>query len=259
MWAKLDDGYWRHPKIVGLTDGAYRLHVQAIVWACDQLTDGHIPAHVLPLLLPGVTARTATSRAGTLVTAGLWHPDGDGWTIHDFLEYQPTRAGVQSRRDAKQAAGIKGNHVRWHADTPDPDCPYCVAPPSQHRSHLRPGSDGIGNPPDPTRPDPTRSQSQSGLEVEVGGGSGEGDDNQQTPDEPPPPRGVAPARWAAALQLTERYDAEPDAPPIRNRAAYATWLIGNRPELVNQQLHKTQEPAPKVADLLGRLADRMEA
>ena len=162
-WAKLDDGFWRHPKIVGLTDRQFRLYVVALNWSCDQLTDGAITAADLPLVtawLPiSSTKRDKLALCSALVSARLWVETRDGWAIKGFEEFQPTRAQVHATRKAKQVAAEKGNHARWHTETPADDCRLC----RRTASHTDRTSDaatdrttiGSGNPPDPTRPDKT--------------------------------------------------------------------------------------------------------
>lgn len=68
------------------------LWVIAGSWSSDQLTDGHIPHHMLAAL--GFTTRDASA----LVTAGLWRTDSDGWHFHDWQTMNPTRANVEARR-----------------------------------------------------------------------------------------------------------------------------------------------------------------
>ena len=71
------------------------LWVVAGSWSSDQLTDGHIPHHMLAAL--GFTARDASA----LVTAGLWRTDSDGWHFHDWQAMNPSRADVEAKRGAE--------------------------------------------------------------------------------------------------------------------------------------------------------------
>lgn len=112
-WAKLDDTFADHPKIDPLSDAAFRLHVAAICYSARHLTDGHIPTERITRLVPRYQKRHVTE----LVTAGLWEPAEGGYTIHDYLDYNPTRKQAIEDKDAlsrvRAAAGRKGAAARW--------------------------------------------------------------------------------------------------------------------------------------------------
>src|SRR5690606_16167302 len=108
---RFDDTFPIHRKVDGLSDAAFRLHVSAIFWCARNLTDGAVPEEDLEL----VTARVRTPErfAAELVRRGLWHPPGhvcesedcpafdegvEGWTIHDYLEFQPSKQRVDAER-----------------------------------------------------------------------------------------------------------------------------------------------------------------
>lgn len=99
-WFKVDDGLYSHPKWLAAPKGARALWVTAGSWSSDQLTDGHVPRSVLPML--NGTARDAKD----LVAAGLWTEDGDGWRFHDWHERNPSRESVEEQR-AKGAERIR--------------------------------------------------------------------------------------------------------------------------------------------------------
>ena len=106
-WVKLDDNFPRHPKVLGLSDAGFRLYVTGLCYSAQYLTDGWVPQ----------TAVMAGRRTVTeLVTRGLWHedPDGTGYTIHDYLTYQPSRDYVETLRQRRSDAGRKGARSRWN-------------------------------------------------------------------------------------------------------------------------------------------------
>lgn len=99
-WLRVDDGFTEHPKIRGLSNDAFRLHITGLCYCARNLTDGLISRLALRsvgsnanLSRPGTTART-------LVRAGLWHPEADGYRIHDYLAYNPAKADVDKERAA---------------------------------------------------------------------------------------------------------------------------------------------------------------
>lgn len=92
-WFKIDDTLWGHPKWIATGLAARGLWATAGSWSAAQLTDGFIPAHLLPML--GGRTRDAVE----LVARGLWETADGGWRFHDWSEYQPTRADVESKRE----------------------------------------------------------------------------------------------------------------------------------------------------------------
>ena len=99
-WSRFDDAFPQHPKIVGLSDQAFRLHVSAICYANRNLTDGRVPMDALVVLLPGRPRPVLKRRAMELVDAGVWTKTSESaYSIHDFLAYNPTREQVLADRD----------------------------------------------------------------------------------------------------------------------------------------------------------------
>ena len=109
-WGKFDDGYSDHPKVVEVGPLGELLQVRAILWANRFLTNGHINRGALAQLGRGFERLRldgkpvlVDSLVDTMVRACLWERDGDGWLIHDFLEYQPSRAQRKKERDEATA------------------------------------------------------------------------------------------------------------------------------------------------------------
>lgn len=89
-WARVDDGFWRHEKIAGVSDAALGLHLRALSYCCDQLTDGKLSKPALTML------GAKPSQVRELVMAGIWD---EGPVIHDFLEYNESRVEVLDKRE----------------------------------------------------------------------------------------------------------------------------------------------------------------
>lgn len=166
-WVRYDDQFPIHRKVAGLSDPLYRLHTEAIFWCTRNSTDGVIRRHELTQ----ISARARTSRAGELVAAGLWHPAGticsacadalaaagtaepaDGWLVHDFLDFQPSRSKVAKERAAKadrQAKwlaakkGPAGASRDTPRDTPR-DASKDIAPRDANPAPPRPEGSGAG-------------------------------------------------------------------------------------------------------------------
>lgn len=122
MWFKVDDQLATHPKAMRAGLAAMGLWVRAGSWSAQHGTDGRIPAYALSAL--GSTQKHADS----LVKAGLWTTDTDGWQFSDWLDYQPAASDVRAEQESKANSGRRGNHNRWHRMRSrfNPDCPWCV-------------------------------------------------------------------------------------------------------------------------------------
>src|SRR5690606_31788357 len=95
------DSFTEHPKVAALTDAALAAHTRGLCYCARHLTDGRIP-------------RAAARRLGTpkalreLVAGGLWYDHGDHFQVHDYLEWNPSAAEVEERRQKRAASGRLG-------------------------------------------------------------------------------------------------------------------------------------------------------
>lgn len=101
-WLKLDDGFPRHRKVRRLSHVAFRLHVSALCWCAEQLTDGVILTGELDDV-SDLAARELAKAVPDLVERGLWESRPDGWVIHDYLTYNPSREKVLAERERTAA------------------------------------------------------------------------------------------------------------------------------------------------------------
>jgi hypothetical protein len=117
-WVRIDDAFRHHPKVVEAGPLGIALHVCGLSYAAQYLTDGFLPQRVVPtlcdfrgVLFVGMDERdeiTPESVADALVRVGLWEKEDYGYRIHDYLEYNPSRAQVMAERAAKVASGRAG-------------------------------------------------------------------------------------------------------------------------------------------------------
>jgi hypothetical protein len=142
-WFRIDDGFWSHPKIVGLSDSAVALWVRAGAYACQHLTDGFLPAQVLRM----VGERDA---AAELVEAGLWDEAPGGYQFHDWSEYQETSSTVKERRAAARERQRKSRAAR-EAKKPQPQADSEDSAPDVTPDVTRDNTCEFSTP-DPTRP-----------------------------------------------------------------------------------------------------------
>jgi len=116
-WVRLDDQFADHPKIVGLSAKAFRLHITAICYAARQETDGVIPHNAAFVM-------AAKRCLNQLTEAGLWEDHPTGFLIHDYLEYNPSAATLRAKRaadSARKSGGIAPDSTRPVPTRPLPD------------------------------------------------------------------------------------------------------------------------------------------
>jgi hypothetical protein len=102
---RVHDGMPDHPKIEGLSDGAFRLIMTMWCWCSRYLTDGHVPA-------------TTWNKRGTpkarreLIAAGLVEETDDGVQMHDYLDWQRSAEEVDQLRQKRRDAGRRGGQAK---------------------------------------------------------------------------------------------------------------------------------------------------
>lgn len=231
-YIKVHDGIEDHPKIVALSDAAFRLLVTTWGWCSRHHTDGRVPLTVW--------RRRGTAKARKELVDGQLAEQHDGHLqMHDYLEHQRSAAEIAAKKEEKRAAGMKGAHKRWHTgpDKADPACPDCVAegwhlPSATHgKSHSKPmaetetetetdnplvtwGGDLAKAPRDDPRPQRPPERCPKHLDVE----------------QPPPCGNCADARRAA-----ERFDEQQQ----QRKAAIAEYLEQARADPRNRCEHGT--------------------
>ena len=119
-WARIEDDMPEHPKVVGVGPAAELMAYRAICYANRYLTDGFIPVGALPALAARLDllvldpAEIVPARlAERLVAGGLWHKARrGGFVIHDYLEYNFSRAEIQRNREHARKGGKKSAELR---------------------------------------------------------------------------------------------------------------------------------------------------
>lgn len=90
-WFRVDDRFPSHPKVEGLSNSAVGLWLKAGCWSSQYDMDGHIPY--------GIVARLGRRRCrDELVKAGLWTEGPMGVVMHDWDQWNSTRAQRVKRR-----------------------------------------------------------------------------------------------------------------------------------------------------------------
>jgi hypothetical protein len=104
VWVRIDDKLHSHPKVLAAWEkdpASLGLYLLALSHAGAHLTDGMVDRQTVRQWLPNPIQRRRSVNA--LVKAGLWAPNGQGWEIHDFLDYNEPRDRVLARRHAREA------------------------------------------------------------------------------------------------------------------------------------------------------------
>jgi len=110
-WLKLDDSFAEHPKVIELSDGAFRLHVTAMCYCARNPTDGFVSQSVIRNQLARYKRFVVE-----LVRRRLWDECEGGYQIHDFLKYNPSsdrkQATSESRAEAGRIGGQRSGEAR---------------------------------------------------------------------------------------------------------------------------------------------------
>lgn len=99
-WVRVDDQFPVNRKVRPLSDRAFRLYISALCWCNANLTDGRIMTSELRYVSDIASVKRYASE---LVSAQLWEESGDGWLVHDYLEFQASAIKIREERAAKRA------------------------------------------------------------------------------------------------------------------------------------------------------------
>lgn len=96
-WLRIDDRVRTHPKIAQAGPAAAWLWFCGICYCREHLTDGFIPKAVVVSLAMNLTS--PLKHAARLVDVRLWEDVDGGYQVHDFLDWNPSRAEVEANRE----------------------------------------------------------------------------------------------------------------------------------------------------------------
>lgn len=123
-WVRLDDGFADHPKILAAGPFALVAQVRALCYCARHLTDGHLPKSAVKTIFAGLSTLTARQ----MCLAQLWHKNGSGFIIHDYLKYNPSRVDTLQLREKKVLAGHLGGVAKAIADATSRATARAMAP-----------------------------------------------------------------------------------------------------------------------------------
>ena len=93
-WVRIDDNFADHPKIIGLSDAAFRLFITGLCYSNRQLTDGIIPYQMVNAWVGDDPSKPSDE----LEDQNLWERVDKGFRIRSYDEYQPTKQQVEKQR-----------------------------------------------------------------------------------------------------------------------------------------------------------------
>lgn len=99
LWFQTETRVRTHKKMMVAGPAACWTWVCGNCYAKDQMTDGFIPEEMLSSLVPGVSQREIKTHAQRLIAAGLWHATDGGYQIHDYLEYNDSKAEILAKQE----------------------------------------------------------------------------------------------------------------------------------------------------------------
>lgn len=110
-YARIDDQFYMTVKNATIDRDEQDLFFAGNVYCNQQLTDGFIPASVLPILalwakLP--TEANAQAIASRLVEHRYWELVDGGYMVHDFLDWNMSKVEILTLREARAKAGKAG-------------------------------------------------------------------------------------------------------------------------------------------------------
>lgn len=123
-WVRLDDGLDEHEKVDALLESNELRGLAAVgLWTLTMAnsarreTDGRVNPRTLRKLAP----QHADKLAQELERVGLYDHLPDGFQIHDYLEYNPSRADLEDRRrrDSERKSRGGQNGIRAESERKD--------------------------------------------------------------------------------------------------------------------------------------------
>lgn len=121
-WVRIEAAYPNHPQTRALGPACELVHVRAYCYSAQYLTNGFIPADVVPSLLSGIsTLRMYGRKPGVrgivtaLVSAGWWQAETGGYRLADYLQVNPTRDEYEQLIADRREAGRRGGLARGQA------------------------------------------------------------------------------------------------------------------------------------------------
>lgn len=102
LFAKLAHGFANDPKIVGLSNEAFRAYIELLLYSCQNMTDGFLDERIVRRMGWSEVTNELTTND---LEPSLLRVEG-GYQIHAFADWQMTTESHQKKVDAGRAGGI---------------------------------------------------------------------------------------------------------------------------------------------------------
>ena len=145
-WTRISDDFTDQPQVIALSDAAFRLHVEALVYSNRVNSDGLLTVAALSRL----TRHDVSTLVSEMLGSGLWEAAGDCVQITDWTGAAGQLAAEEVER--KKAQGReRQDRSRKHRTGDHSTCvsSYCSKAPVTRDSRV---SDGDPSPPFPSLP-----------------------------------------------------------------------------------------------------------
>ena len=114
-WIKLDDQFSTNQKILAATKDGRELYFSALGHCARNLTDGFIDAGLVRQLGALFEVYDVDPAIAKLLEVGLWDEAEGGYQIHDYLDYNPSKAATLALREARADSGRRGGLAKAEA------------------------------------------------------------------------------------------------------------------------------------------------
>lgn len=109
LWAKIALNLAENPKVIGLSDRAFRAFIEAILYSRKHMTDGFLDARVVNKMWGEEAAHELSTNDPSNPS---WVAVEGGYVIHAFCEYQMTSEDVEKHREMQRQKGLKSAEAR---------------------------------------------------------------------------------------------------------------------------------------------------
>jgi general stress protein YciG len=120
LYARFDIGMDEHPKIMLLSDGAFRVLIEATLYSRRQLTDGFLDERVALRKWGSESIDELASNHGE--RPSLERVEG-GWQVRDYDKHQTTTADIEAKREAGRKGGRASGQARSKQNTNENEAP----------------------------------------------------------------------------------------------------------------------------------------
>lgn len=108
-WAKLDDRFWMHPKVISAGNVGAGIFARFLSYCGAYLTDGLVPGHVVQM----IAGPDNDEVLDTLARMGLIdRMESGAVVVLGYLEHNRSKAQIEADRETRRANGSQGGRPR---------------------------------------------------------------------------------------------------------------------------------------------------